>query len=499
MEIKLAGFNVDVEILKEVKNLLSKFSESLSEDEREKIKTITEFTPETISAAYARISRAPEVIWELRKIARNEVERARKSNEKIVFGLGHSSIAEHAVFNIDFVNISRLAVEFLEHFRLASFTEKSQRYVKFEDDFLLPTEFLGTIFEEDYYKLMRYLFSKYEGYYEEISRRYQDEGMKKKEADLKAKEDARYILPLSTFTQVGTTFNARTLERVIQKAKAHPLMEVREMGEKLERETSSITPSLIKYTKPEGFHLFTEKLLDEVVSDVFKDRDFATDKGIGDLVELIGYEEYADEKILALILFKRKGVSFEMALKLAKEMEERDKKRIFYTIFENLESYHSLLREFEGVDFEFILTVSASCFAQLKRHRMASLIQSPYNPNLGVVVPPIFKKFNLEGDFLKTVERINEFYEKISKGMGVASQYVLTNAHKKRVYIKMNLRELYHFMRLREDVHAQWEIRNIAKNIREIILKKSKYASLLLCGKDRFEDVKRDVLKKLKN
>ena len=45
-------------------------------------------TPETISAAYARISHSPKRIPELREIAVNEVEKARKSNENIIYKMG---------------------------------------------------------------------------------------------------------------------------------------------------------------------------------------------------------------------------------------------------------------------------------------------------------------------------------------------------------------------------------------------------------------------------
>ena len=88
MEITLAGFNVDLETLKE-----------LSRGKKKK----PVLTPETISAAYARISRSPDSPTELRKVARKEIEKARKSNRTIIFEMGHHSIAEHSVFNFDII------------------------------------------------------------------------------------------------------------------------------------------------------------------------------------------------------------------------------------------------------------------------------------------------------------------------------------------------------------------------------------------------------------
>jgi len=164
MKIILAGHNVDYEVIKECRAFL---------DGKERL------TPETISAAYARISRNPLPVDELRKIARAEVEKARSSNRNIVFGMGHSSIAEHAVFNVDILGVSRLVVEEIEKFRLCSYTEKSQRYIRLEDDFVVPREvrdgglkdlFVETVrkqnrlYHELYAGLKDYMFEKTQGY-----------------------------------------------------------------------------------------------------------------------------------------------------------------------------------------------------------------------------------------------------------------------------------------------------------------------------------------------
>ncbi len=125
MKILLAGYNVDYDLICELKD-----KSALGQD----------ITPETISAAYARISRSPKSVDELRADAVAYVDKARKSNRNIVFEMGHSSVAEHAVFNIDVIGVSRLLVEEIEKFRLCSYTEKSQRYVLFDKDFVVPDE-----------------------------------------------------------------------------------------------------------------------------------------------------------------------------------------------------------------------------------------------------------------------------------------------------------------------------------------------------------------------
>ena len=68
------------------------------------------------------------------------MEGARQSNRNIIFKMGYHLVAEHVVFNFDVIGVSRLAMEEIERFRLCSYTEKSQRYVKLADDFVIPDE-----------------------------------------------------------------------------------------------------------------------------------------------------------------------------------------------------------------------------------------------------------------------------------------------------------------------------------------------------------------------
>src|SRR5512143_879935 len=161
MRVVLAGYNVDSAVLDELKR---------GSPPREDV------TPETLSASYARISRDPRPVDELRAAARSEVERARRSNRSIIFKMGHHSVAEHAVFNFDLIGVSRLAIEEIERFRLMSFTEKSQRYITLGADFVIPeevrragleTEFVRTVKAQNalyhrlYARLKPFVFAKY--------------------------------------------------------------------------------------------------------------------------------------------------------------------------------------------------------------------------------------------------------------------------------------------------------------------------------------------------
>ena len=93
---------------------------------------------------------------------------------------------------------------------------------------------------------------------------------------------------------------------------------------------------------------------------------------------------------------------------------------------------------------------------------MATITCQDYNPSLGVTVPPSVREIGMEEPFGEIIARTEELYEEIADVAPPAAAYILANAHRKRVMMKINARELYHIARLRLDGHAQWDIRETA-------------------------------------
>ncbi|BBB32179.1 conserved hypothetical protein [Thermotomaculum hydrothermale] len=477
MKVILAGYNVDIDLIESAKKSRKIAPEQL--------------TPETISAAYARISRSSKDVNLLRKEAREDVEKARKSNENIVFGLGHSSVAEHACFNFDIIGISRYATEFLENFRLASYTEKSQRYVKIGDEKIVPKEFSKSPFNELFTSIVNMQYDFYNKAYQAIETVLIEEGYDRKEAFLMAKEDARYALPLATKGQLGMTVNGRELEYIIQRLQAERVEEVKELGKKLYEEAYYIAPSLIKYTEPEEYHKLYPELKKKVVS-LVSEKNFPIIFAKTD-VYMVDNTPNPDEEILTSILFSHYNVSYQTAKTVVSLLSFDEKKSLFLEIYRNLKPYHSLLREFERASFTFQITLSASAFAQLKRHRIATILKQNYSPSHGVTIPETFEKANLVKEFENLIAKTNEIFYRFMDINDAACYYILTNAHKRRVLFTVNARELYHFVRLREDKHAQWDIRSLAEQILIHVKQVAPLTFMLACGKDKFDKVYREV------
>ncbi|MGA1820754.1 MAG: FAD-dependent thymidylate synthase [Thermoplasmatota archaeon] len=453
-------------------------------------------TPETISAAYARISHSPKTVPELRDAAVSEVEKARRSNENIIYRMGHSSVAEHAVFNIDIEDASRLLVEFIERHRLASFTERSQRYVFFGNKtFVIPGELEGTDLKDRMADLER---EKFDLYNEVVSR----EDLKERYGD-KLLEQARYVLGLTCPTDLGLTVNARETEYIISQGMVHPLKEVRSFASRLLEATASLAPSLIKYTEG-NFHVHrTSQEISKAVEGTA--RFSLTEDGKKELrfnpnrravcSDLPAQLDDPESEVVAGLVFENSGLSFEEARCLARNMTDDELMDILLPVFRNYPVHSSLPRAFEMMDLTFDFDISASAFAQLKRHRMATILSQGYNPGLWETPEVYMNDRDLLMRYWDLLKRSRDLYLEIKADHGQeVAEYVLTNGHKRKVVFKLNLRELYHFVRLRSDHHAQDEIRRLSDMMVREMAQRFPMVTSMLCGKDGFEEGQRRIL-----
>jgi thymidylate synthase ThyX len=94
------------------------------------------------------------------------------------------------------------------------------------------------------------------------------------------------------------------------------------------------------------------------------------------------------------------------------------------------------------------------------------------------------------------MRRSGELHKKISEELEKpVANYFLTNAHMREVVFKTNLRELYHFVRLRSDHHAHDEIRSISDRIVMAMKEHFPLVTAMLCGKDSLNDGKERIHK----
>lgn len=469
MKLIIAGYNIDSSLIKQLNS--------------------SQATPEVISAAYARISRSAKSVDELRIEAIQELEKARKSNTNIVFEMGHASVAEHAVFNLDLIDVSRLLTESVQRSRLASFTEKSQRYVTFGRDYLIPNE-INAIpkLKKKYTELMKKLFAEYEASYSILLTNYKEQhsGIKLRELEGMAKEDARYILPLSTLTQMGITINARSAEALLRRLSNIPLAEANTLKQLLYDQLSAIAPSLIRHTEADGFKGTID--LDKVGFSNFLQQElpWLAELDYESKVKTISTPKNADDAVLSALVYANSELGWQDNLDTVSKLPKIAREQLWQQVFRGIRSWHKLPRAFEAAEYEFELHLSEACWAQLKRHRTCTMLKKANSSGLHVI-PDSIKQIKRDKIWQQLAVESQLLSDSLPDTLKPMSGYLKLNSSLCRVYVKMNLREIYHFVRLRSDEHAQWEIREISDAISRIVQRSAPNAARCLSGKSEFK------------
>ena len=156
---------------------------------------------------------------------------------------GHVSVIEHASFTFSLEGISRACSHQLVRHRLASYTQQSQRYVELQDPdtFVIPE----TIQENpEAQKIFQNLLkAQFETYQKLIAM-----GI--------PKEDARFILPNATRTNIIVTMNARELLHFFSlRCCGRAQWEIREVANQMLKLAKEAAPIIFEKAGPQCVRL----------------------------------------------------------------------------------------------------------------------------------------------------------------------------------------------------------------------------------------------------
>jgi thymidylate synthase (FAD) len=131
--------------------------------------------------------------------------------------------------------------------------------------------------------------------------------------------------------------------------------------------------------------------------------------------------------------------------------------------------HHSV---FEHIYFTFkIEGISRACSHQLVRHRHCSFTQRSQRycseEGFPFVKPNTIKKVDQIGGYENFISFVDGHYQELTS-LGVPNEdarYILPNAATTDLYLSCNLRELIHICNERLCTRAQWEIREVVKQM----------------------------------
>ena len=430
----------------------------------------SQLSAEMIAVTFAKTSRSPkpfdEIAFELND------EKASRFSEKWIVGYGHASVAEHAVLHIALENVSRLAIETIENNRLASYTEKSTRYQEWDKEaFVIPDEIRGTDLESRYHKTLNILFETYQQAIPKVkdsiiqdNPQLPDENEKEWSNRVRtaAIDVCRFLLPAASMANVGVTINARALEYAIRKLLSSNLSEVRQIGYEVKTVATQELPTLVKYATPIENYNAIQSALGQKSMPV---KELEADKWCS----LLEIDPKGEEKVLAALLYRFGQGSYEKSKSLISKMALSEKQEIISTLFEGADPFDVPLRELEYTSYLFDVVMDQGAYFEFKRHRMMSQTPQALTTRLGFAIPKAISAAGIENEYMAAMRNAAETYETLARISPSAASYIVPNGFNRRVLFELNLRELFHFLRLRCNPNAHFSIRRVGRAMLEKI------------------------------
>lgn len=339
-------------------------------------------------------------------------------------GRGHGAVLDQSEFLFSIDNLTRASTLFLCAPQYASHLQQSLRRATAQRGFHLPKSLEGTFFEE----LMIKQFELYD----------------KMQSSRVPAEDAKYILPLYTKTTIQTKINARELMHLHLMTSNYGVPdEVRDTVDEMIKKASEIAPRLMQNR---GINY--ETLAWMPASQLF----IENNQTIEDLVDNHSFNKKIPEQV---ILLNYSGIQMKPDL-VERAVMKRDEAELA-----NMKHYH----------FTFLAPMSIACFHQATRQRTwdqsvqamsGALYRSKY------VVPKSIDGSEFEKEFRKlnesTINYLGNFMRSNPEVIGVVP-------HSLRTYdiIHINGWNAVHSIGKRTCTEAQWEIRDIAKQMAKYI------------------------------
>ena len=423
-------------------------------------------------------------------------ERARAFAEKYVLGYGHSSVAEHGVVHLALEDVSIIASKLIEDARLASYTEKSTRYVAFDPGkaYYPPRVMADAKLGEAYANTVRGLLEAYTGWTEDVTRQIKartPRGEKQTERAYEAASRAtafdllRYLLPTATHTNVGLTLNARTLEHLITKLLSQPLEEGRELGARMKAEARHVVPTLLKYAEYNAYRAETsaaiETLARELLADAPKDltplrpsatlslskeRVDAERPGEVPSVSLLFSDPDADNILIAAILYGASHLPMDALMARVQALDYADKERVVEEYLKRRSKHDAPGRALERLFCTVEMTLDYGAYRDVQRHRMATQTTQALSPVLGFERPDEFETFGYAKQYDDLMAQSADTYARLyDAGFVHEAAYVLPLATRIRVLFTWNLREVTHFVELRSARQGHPSYRRIAQGV----------------------------------
>lgn len=437
--------------------------------------------------------------------------KAKVFHEKWVVGYGHASVSEHAVVHIAVEDVSIVVSKIIEDCRLASYTEKSTRYVRFTPDLVydFETANLTTVEKEMARGAVEQLFNAYDFLFKELHYRigydpdlteayknYPTERARDNAINATVCDNLRLLLPAAVKTNIGITVNARELRVMIEKLLSSTLGEANIVGEKIKAEALKVLPSLLKYAVASNHRMSVAQEIGRLYEELPKQyRHIGTSEFIeakpevhkNSSVRLAHFgSSYTNSSmrfnigLAAQILYEFSDLDYETVLCLSEDMGKEKRNQLIAEYLahraititrdgkEKTIYQQQPLRALESIYVTAEIVVDYGAWRDIQRHRMANQTVQKLSTRHGYEVPALIRKYDFLDVYCNTMNSAVDFYEGFSDRPEFA-QYVVPLGYYIQELFSANLRECFHFIELRSGREGHPSYRLIAQDLYNLL------------------------------
>ena len=426
-------------------------------------------------------------------------------------GYGDDSIGELGGAHLALENISILATKTVQDSRIGgSPLEKSTRYVSFADKikttsgneefrFYQEPTLLNSEHRDLYLETCRNLFETYVRFTEPIRAHVRklmprdpqiSQAAYERSVVARAYDIIRGLLPASTLTNMGVFGNGRFFETLITKLRSEPFGELNQIAQFSYEELSKVIPSFVRRAGEEHRYFQDYRNFAKAQQELL--RNFASTH-LGELtaessesVRLIDYDQEAETKLLAALLYTHSGLTLQQIRESVRSMPETAKTRLLkQTIDLRGHRRHKPERGLEMAFYTFDILGDYGMYRDLQRHRMLTQERQPLTTRYGYDTPDEIEDASLGVEYHQTMSRAADAFETIAKEFPHEAQYVVPMSYNIRWYVHINLRALIWLTEIRSTPQGHTGYRRIAQEM----FRKVEVAQPLLAKYMKFVDL----------
>jgi thymidylate synthase ThyX len=415
------------------------------------------------------------------------LKKAREFYDRVLVGYGDDSVAQLGAAHIACERVSNVAVNLLEDSRIGICPlEKSTRYVRFdhkdengEYPICKEPRIMASSHRGEYLEVMNVLFDTYSsqldpmiGFIKNVlpitsiefkhhqtgeTLLYKDtknddqlrkwvESAYRSTVRAHACDALRAYLPAATLTNVGLFGVGQAFEHLLTKLFSHGLTEANVLASSIHEELDKIIPSFVRRARRSDYLTKTQHTTRALAKTLTADMSLES----GDPVTLLEYDENAEEKILAAILYPYSTQPLTALRRLAHELTADQRRQCLDEYLSRRQTRRDKPgRAFEHVYYTFDILANLGLYRDLHRHRMLSQERQDFAVIHGYDIPREIEEIGFKPSFERCMERAAELWQKIHQDLPLESQYVVPFAYRVRWSIKINLRELVFLGELR--------------------------------------------------